>query len=157
MRKIALIVLIGMMMAGIAWAKDVAVPTTRDEVVSFVKEAVAFAKENGKEAALKEFMKRDGKFVRGELYIFAYDFSGTVIAHGGQPDLVGKNLIDMKDPNGVMILKEIIKLAKGKGGWLDYDWPNPLHGNAVEPKSGYVLKVDDTWFLGSGLYTPKQK
>jgi hypothetical protein len=53
MRKIALIVLIGMMMAGIAWAKDATVPT-RDEVVSFVKEAVVFTKENGKEAALKE-------------------------------------------------------------------------------------------------------
>ena len=155
MRKLTLIVLIGMMMVGIAWAQEAAVPT-RDEVVGFVKEAVAFAKANGKEAALKEFTKRDGKFVRGELYIYAYDFTGTVISHGGQPDLVGQNLIDMKDPNGVMVIQELIKLAKGNGGWLDYAWPNPLHGNAVEPKAGYVLKVDDTWFLGSGMYPVKK-
>lgn len=23
-----------------------------------------------------------------------------------------------------------------------------------EPKLGYVVKVDDGWFLGSGMYTP---
>ena len=40
-------VLIGVMMAGIAGAA-VARVVTRDEVVSFVTEAVAFAKENGK-------------------------------------------------------------------------------------------------------------
>lgn len=156
MRKLALFVLIGIMMTGIVWAES-AVVTTKDEVVGFVKEAVAFAKENGKEASLQEFMKRDGKFVRGELYIYAYDFTGTVISHGGQPNLVGKNLIDMKDPSGVMVVKELIKLAQGNGGWLDFAWANPLHGNAVEPKAGYVLKVDDTWFLGSGLYPPQQK
>jgi signal transduction histidine kinase len=52
----------------------------------------------------------------------------------------------MKDPNGIMVVQEVIKLAKGNGGWLEYNWPNPLHNNAVEPKAGYVLKVADTWF-----------
>jgi len=151
MRKMMLCVVIGFMMAGIVWAAP-APSVTRAEVTAFVNEAVAFAKENGKEAALKAFMDRDGRFVRGQLYIFAYDFSGTVISHGGQADLVGKNLIDMKDPNGVMVIRELVTLARGDGGWLDYAWPNPLHGNAVEAKAGYVRKVDDTWFLGSGLY-----
>ena len=65
---------------------------------------------------------------------------------------MGKNLIDMKDPNGVMVIQGLVKLAQGDGGWLDYAWPNPLHDNVVELKAGYVLRVDDTWFLGSGLY-----
>lgn len=37
------------------------------------------------------------------------------------------------------------------GGWLSYHWENPATGQE-EPKLGYVTKVDDTWFLGSGLY-----
>ena len=154
MFKVLTGVLVGITVAGIAWAAE-SPAVKREEVVSFVKEAVAFAKENGKEAALQEFTKRDGKFVRGQLYIFAYDFSGTVLSHGGQAGLVGKNLVDMKDPNGVMVIQELIKLAKSNGGWLDYAWPNPLHGNTIEPKAGYVLKVDGAWFLGSGLY-PQQ-
>ena len=132
------------------------VALTREKVVAFVEEAVQYAQGNGKEQALAAFMDRNGAFVRGELYIYAYDFDGTVIAHGGQPELVGKNLIGMTDANGVQVIKELITLARQGSGWLDYLWPNPAHGNIIEPKAGYVMKVDDTWFLGSGLYEPEQ-
>ena len=44
------------------------------------------------------------------------------------------------------------RLARGGSGWLYYTWPNPQHDNVQEPKLGYVEKVDDTWFLGSGTY-----
>jgi cytochrome c len=125
---------------------------SKAEVVAFVDKAVDYAKKNGKGKALKEFMNKKGEFVKGELYIYAYDFKGTVIAHGGQPDLVGKNLIDMKDKNGVMVIQGLIKLAESGGGWLKYLWPNPLDNNKIEPKLGYAKKVDDTWWLGSGIY-----
>ena len=117
-----------------------------------MEKAVNYAKVNGKEKALKEFTDKNGEFVKGELYIYAYDFEGTVIAHGGQPELVGKNLIGMKDANGVEVIKELVKLAKQGSGWLQYLWPNPLHNNKIEPKAGFVMKVDGTWFLGSGVY-----
>jgi len=134
--------------------KASAVPT-KAEVVAFVKSAVIYAKKNGKDKALKEFMNKKGQFIKGELYIYAYDFKGTVISHGGQPDLVGKNLIGMKDKNGVMVIQELIKLADKGSGWLEYSWPNPVHNNAIETKLGYVEKVDDTWWLGSGMYEGK--
>ncbi|MDP8233350.1 MAG: cache domain-containing protein [Candidatus Saelkia tenebricola] len=127
---------------------------TREEVIAFVEKAVNYTKFNGKEKALKEFMDKNGKFIKGELYIYAYDFNGTVISHGGQSKLVGQNLIGMTDANGVQIIKELIRLAKQSSGWLEYLWPNPEHGNRIEPKAGYVMKVDDTWFLGSGIYEP---
>ena len=123
-----------------------------EEVVAFVKKAMDYAKLNGKKEALKEFMNRDGEFIEDELYIYAYDFNGTVISHGGQSELVGKNLISMTDTDGVQVIKELIKLAKQGSGWLEYLWPNPEHGNKIESKVGYVMKIDSTWFLGSGVY-----
>ena len=30
---------------------------------------------------------------------------------------------------------------------------NPAHNNAIEKKLGYVMKIDDSWWLGSGIYT----
>jgi len=36
-------------------------------------------------------------------------------------------------------------------GALNYTWHNPETGKQ-ESKLGYVVKVDDTWFLGSGTY-----
>jgi hypothetical protein len=127
---------------------------TRADVQAFVDKAVEYARTNGKGAALKTFTATGGEFHQGELYIYAYDFNGTVIAHGGDKTLVGKNLIGMKDTNGVMVIRELVRLAKSGSGWLKYTWPNPANGNRQEPKVGYVVKVDDTWFLGSGTYGP---
>jgi len=125
---------------------------TKADVQDFVEAAAQFARVNGKDAALKTFTEAGGPFHQGELYIYAYDFSGTVIAHGGDKTLVGKNLIKMKDPNGVMVIKELVKTAKKGNGWVQYTWANPANGNKQEAKLGYVVKIDDTWFLGSGMY-----
>ena len=125
-----------------------------DDVKAFVDEAVAFAGANGKEAALAAFTAPGGQFHRDGMYVFAYDFGGTVIAHGGDATLVGKNLIDMTDPNGLRVIRHLVRLARGGGGWLYYMWGDPEKENSQQPKLGYVRKVDDTWFLGSGTYGP---
>jgi cytochrome c len=125
---------------------------TKEEVVTLVKKAVEYAKKNGKEKALKEFMNKNGEFIKGELYIYAYDFNCTVLSHGGQPELVGTNRKNIKDANGLLVIPELAKLAKKGSGWLKYLWANPVDNNKVEPKLGYVEKVDDTWWLGSGMY-----
>ena len=61
-----------------------------DEVMFFLDEAVAYVNDNGMEKALQEFNNPTGSFVRGDLYIFAYDFNGTCLAHPINPDLVGQ-------------------------------------------------------------------
>ncbi|MBI5845796.1 MAG: cache domain-containing protein [Deltaproteobacteria bacterium] len=124
---------------------------TRDDVISFVDKAVDFAQANGKAKALSEFMNQSGPFVRGNLYIFAYDFKGNVLAHGGQPELVGKNLIERTDTDGKKIIRELMALAIQGSGWFRYNWEDRLT-RKIGPKLGYVKKVDDTWWLGSGLY-----
>jgi polar amino acid transport system substrate-binding protein len=130
--------------------------TTREQVEAFVREAIDYAQANGKKSALAAFTAPGGEFHQAELYIYADDFTGTVIAHGGDPSLVGKNLIGMEDPNGVHVIKDLVRLAEGGSGWLSYTWPNPEHGNREEPKLGFVTKVDETWFLGSGMYLPAE-
>jgi len=127
------------------YAKD-----TREDVVAIVKEAVAYAKASGKEKALAEFSNPKGLFNRGELHIFAYNFDGNVIAHGGNKAFIGQNLIIMKDPNGMMVIQELIKQARKGRGWLEYTWDNS-QSKKLEPKVGYVMEVDETWWLGSGI------
>jgi len=127
---------------------------TQADVQAFVEKAVAYARTNGKKAALAAFTAPGGAFHEGELYIYAYDFGGTVIAHGGDPSLVGKNLIGMQDPKGVPVIRDLVRLAKNGSGWLYFTWPNPANDDRQEPKLGYVMKVDDSWFLGSGTYGP---
>ncbi|GEM_PF-2535135 len=126
---------------------------SKDDVVAFVNKAVAYAEKNGKEAALAAFNDPHGEFQVGELYIFAYDFSGKNLAHYDQ-SLVGKNLIDLKDPNGKPIIRDFVDIAKNGSGWLSYVWANPAHDNRPEAKIGYITRVDDDWLLGAGTYGP---
>jgi len=64
--------------------------SNKTELISFVESAVAYAQKNGKDKALKEFSNKTGSFVHGDLYIYAYDFNGTNIAHPFNPDWMGK-------------------------------------------------------------------
>lgn len=126
---------------------------TRADVVAFVESAIAYADANGKEAALAAFSDPDGEFVDGELYVFAYDLTGKNLAHGQDPTLVGRDLIDLTDPKGTPIIREFVRIARQGDGWLAYSWANPAHDNRVEPKLAYITKVDDTWLIGAGMYT----
>ena len=60
-------------------------------------------KYNGKDKALSAFNDKNGTFFKDGFNIFAYDFAGNTLAASTQPDLVGKNRIDVKDPNGVIL------------------------------------------------------
>ena len=125
---------------------------TADEAVAMVKKAVAYMKEHGKDKAFAAFADTNNKeFHDRDLYLFVYDFNGVAVAHGNNPKMVGKNLIDMKDSDGKAIIRGFIDIANTKGkGWFDYKWPNPVT-KAVEQKSGYVEKVDGL-IIGSGIY-----
>lgn len=124
---------------------------TATEAVAMAKKGVEFIKANGKEKAFAEFSDPNGKFVKGDLYVMVYDMNGVNKAHGGNPKLIGKNLLEIKDANGVYIVKGFIDVAQGKGkGWVDYMWPNTVT-KAVEQKSTYVEKVDDL-LVGVGIY-----
>lgn len=124
-----------------------------DEAVAMVKKAATYLKLHGKEKAFADFAdKNNTQFHDRDLYIFVYDFNGVAVAHGNNPKMVGKNLLEMKDNEGTFIIKEFINVAKTKGkGWIDYKWPNPLT-KAIEQKSAYIEKVDGDLIIGSGIY-----
>jgi signal transduction histidine kinase len=121
------------------------------EAEALVKEAIAYAKANGKDAAFKEITKQGGRFQKygGELYVFVYDMDGKVLAHGQGASKVGVNQFKAKDPDGREFVKERIELAKGKG-WHDYKYINPKTG-VKEPKTSYI-EVWNGCIFGAGIY-----
>jgi len=126
--------------------------STNETMVAFVKEAVAYAHLHGKEAALAEFSRKNGSFFRGDLYIYAYDFNGTTIAHPVNPEKIGVNRLNEPDARGHAFIRELRNAAQNGSGFVEYFYINPVHANAVEKKLGYVEKAGDDWFLGSGIY-----
>lgn len=121
------------------------------EAVAMVKKAAEYVKTHGKEKAFAEFSNPKGSFKDRDLYIMVYDMKGVNMAHGANPKLIGKNLIDLKDANDTPIIKSFIETANSKGkGWVDYKWPNPV-SKAIESKSTYIEKHDDV-LIGAGIY-----
>jgi signal transduction histidine kinase len=147
MKKIIAAILINLLLASFSFAAG----GTADEAKALVNKAVAYVKAEGKENAFAEFTNQKGKFVDRDLYIFAVDFNGVTLAHGGNAKLVGKELSGLKDADGNYFIKKFIELAKTKGsGWVDYKWVNPVT-KKIESKATYVQKVDN-FFLGCGVY-----
>ncbi len=127
----------------------------------FVKKAIEFWKKNGKDVALKEFSNTKGQFVDGEFYLFVHDYSKANeqqcinIARGdGNTAMIGKNLWTIKDPDGVFLYQELIKIAKSKEGfgWVDYKRTNP-ETKKIESKSSYIQKAPkEDILIGCGFY-----
>ncbi len=130
---------------------------TKEDLVNFMKEAAGFVNIYGKKTALKEFSDPNGLFTRGELYIFAYDFKCIVLAHGANPKWVGNDFKQLKDPNGILIIQEMSAIARNSGkGWMKYKWFHP-ETKKITPKLSYVHKIDNDWWIGSGIYNPENE
>jgi len=125
----------------------------RNKLVSFVTQARDYAQEYGFDAATAEFSNLQGDFIDGQLYIYAYDRNGVTVAHPFQPELIGTDRIGFADTNGVELIRNLRDVAFDWGGGFTYFmYVNPNENNMMELKLGYVLPVDENWFVGSGIY-----
>lgn len=124
---------------------------SKEEAIKMVEKAIAMHKAVGKEKTLAAVNQKDGPFVEGEVYLFVYDITGMMVAHAVNPKLVGRNLLEVPDPDGKYWRKTIRDVAVTKGsGWVDYKYKNPVTGRN-EPKSSYVHKMDDVIYC-CGIY-----
>lgn len=141
--KMGLSIMIG---ASVAYGSSI------NDVEPFVEKAYKLCKEKGNEACFKEFNTPNGGFIKDDLYIFAYDFNGKLLALGSNPQIVGRNLLKIRDKNGAFIIKDLIKIAQTKGeGWYDYKWSHP-QTKKVRPKTSFIKKINNDMFIGSGIY-----
>ncbi|MCX5921766.1 MAG: cache domain-containing protein [Candidatus Dependentiae bacterium] len=128
-----------------------------DATVNFVKGAVALfndykAKKLPKEEAFSTFSYKLGRFISGDLYLYALDFKGIVVAQGDRPELIGGSSWDYKDSDGKLINQEIIKRLQetpNEGVWITYQ-------SKRATKKAYAERVVDAkgnnYFIACGFY-----
>lgn len=87
-------------------------------------------------------------------YLFLYDLKGTMLMHPRLKESVGKNMWNLADPNGKMIIQDLIRIAQAGGGFYDYVWPKPsANSNDPKPKRSYAIELPAWgWMLGTGVY-----
>lgn len=125
------------------------------ELEAFVQAAVAHAHEVGKMQAIKDFMDPRGPWVHAETYIFAHDFNGTALVLPYLPFAVGTNRMNLQDAEGRYINRDMQAIARNGSGYYNYVYRNPVT-NQTQPKVSYVMSVNESWWLGSGIYLPEK-
>ncbi|WOB10109.1 cache domain-containing protein [Piscinibacter gummiphilus] len=126
---------------------------TREEALALVDAAVEHARKVGPTQAFRDFSdKSNPAWRRKDLYVFAYTMAGVSVSHGINDRLVGKNLLEMRDPNGKFLIRSLRDVAAAGGGWVEYEWPHP-QTKKVEPKASFVRQLHNfDGFVGVGVY-----
>jgi methyl-accepting chemotaxis protein len=86
-------------------------------------------------------------------YFWINDTAPKMIMHPIKPVLDGKDLSEYKDPNGIFLFNEMVKVAKTNGeGVVEYSWSKPGF-DKPQPKVSYVkLFKPFNWVIGTGAY-----
>jgi cytochrome c len=121
---------------------------TPQDAQAMAEKAANYLTANGAEKAFAAISDPHGPFRIGDLYVFAHDATGLVVAHGGNPALIGKNTVRLTDVDGKSFVKEIVEVAST--GWVDYKWQNP-ETKELSPKTVYVIRVGD-YLICAGAY-----
>ena len=139
--------------ATLSGAAPAAERASRDEAQAMVKKGVAFWKANGDEKTFAAISDKAGQFIDRDLYLVVYGLDGVVRAHGANPKMIGRNLMDMTDMDGKPYVKERVEMAQKQASfWQDYKFTDPLT-KKVEPKQSYCERIDKNILCG-GIYKP---
>lgn len=85
-------------------------------------------------------------------YIFGLSYDGVMMIHAAKPELEGRNLIELKDVNGIPLVADLIKAGRNGGGYVEYLWNKPSRGIEA-PKLSYAVDIPSLgWVIGSGFY-----
>jgi cytochrome c len=123
------------------------------DTVQLVESAAKLFQEKGKDYAIRLLNTTSGPFRKGEIYVFAMNFDGVMLAHAANRDLVGLSQATMRDGKGDLLFPPMVGVAKNPGsGWTEYYW---LRHGEKEPtlKRTYIKRVPgEDILLGAGFY-----
>ncbi|MEN6518612.1 MAG: cache domain-containing protein [Methanospirillum sp.] len=126
---------------------------SRIELYDLVSRAVDFARTNGGELALATINDPRGPFVRGDLFVWAESIDGTMLADPFWKEGIGKNFLDFSDPNGMKTTRVGIDAMRNGTGFSHTVFQDTAaNGTAWVPKLVYMKAVDDSWWIGGGIY-----
>lgn len=129
----------------------------RDIVIGLVKAAVAYFTDvvinQGflVDEVFSTLSYPAGRFVTGDLYLYAVDFKGQMMANGNRPGLIGTNVLNVKDSEGKLVNQEIIDRLKNssEGVWIEYRSRN---ANKLTYAEKIVDKDGREYFVACGYY-----
>ncbi|HKK62130.1 MAG TPA: DUF294 nucleotidyltransferase-like domain-containing protein, partial [Bacteroidales bacterium] len=87
-------------------------------------------------------------------YFWICDMQPKMVMHPYRPELEGSDLDDYRDPEGVKLFVEAVKVVSEQGaGYIDYMWQWKDDSTRIVPKLSYVAGFEPWgWVVGTGVY-----
>ena len=91
---------------------------------------------------------------QGQEYVWVNDTHPRMVMHPFRPDLEGKDIGAMADPNGFELFRAFVRVAQARpeGDVVGYLWPRPGAQEPVEKLSFVRGFAPWGWVVGSGVY-----
>lgn len=124
-----------------------------DTAYTSIKPMIENLKGEELQKALADKIK-DLRFIEGDpdSYFYIHDMQGTVIAHGANPNNVGKSQWDLKNAKNQYIVRDIVTSAKSGDGFTIFDGFKPTE-NAFFPKMTFSKYIPSLGYaLTTGFY-----
>jgi cytochrome c len=119
-----------------------------DDAKALAVKAADYLKAVGPDKALPDFSAKEGPWHDRDLYVTVQDSKGVMVAHGTNPGLVGRNVLELKDVDGKPFNHDVQAVKDTE--WISYKWQNPMT-KTVETKKQYTIRVGD-YIIGVGAY-----
>lgn len=155
LRRSASVTLLVLLVCAAAVASNTPAANTHAAVKAYVEAAAKMVAAKGPDcAALKS-----SDWMAGDYYIFVVGPDDRTLCHPN-PQLIGKPVSEIIDPNGKKVGEALVAAAKSAAGhgWVDYVWARPGQ-KTPEPKSSYVVLVKGpdgkNYVVGAGGYNLK--
>ncbi|MHB8068539.1 MAG: cache domain-containing protein [Desulfobaccales bacterium] len=131
------------------------------QLVLFVEDAAQLVETRGTEA-FREFAVKGSRWFNDNYYLFIYNLDGVCLFHPVAPELVGRNLLGLKDMNGKPMVRNITDIGRGPdpkaAGWVFYLW-EPRTDLTPYWKVSYIRKAvgpdGKVYMLGCGVHNFK--
>jgi len=159
---VAVVGLVAVAMVGL-WSIHASLDTNKSgELRRLVEMAVGVTKSAHGRAAKGEISVDEAKKIAadeigrlrydGDNYVFVQTTDGRMIIHPN-PKMRNADLSDLKDANGVYLVREMNAVAQKRGqGQVGYLWPKPGTEKPL-PKVSYVIGFPEWgWVIGSGMW-----
>jgi methyl-accepting chemotaxis protein len=125
----------------------------KDDAVALVEAAIAYAEEARMRdliEAINDLCART--FADRDLYLVVARLDGEIVAHGGNPRLVGLDTRKLLDADSTPFGAQLLAVSRSQGtGWVDFRFAHPVT-QKISSKSAYVKRHGD-FFIACGFYT----
>ena len=89
----------------------------------------------------------------GNEYFWVNGMKLHMLMHPIKPDLNGRDISQIKDPNGKQLIVAMIQVVEADGhGFVPYQWPKPGSQAPVDKISFVKGFAPWGWVIGSGVY-----